>query len=51
MKIVHDDGNEAEIGPGNVARSSPGTTPGSSVTSPFTSIDFGGYGQYGLPKS
>jgi hypothetical protein len=51
MKIVHDDGTEAEIGPGDVAAIEPGHDAWIVGDEPFTSIDFGGYGQYGLPKS
>ena len=51
MKIVHDDGSEAEIGPGDIAAIEPGHDAWIVGDEPFTSIDFGGYGQYGLPKS
>lgn len=51
MKIVHDDGSEAEIGPGDVAAIEPGHDAWVVGDEPFTSVDFGGYAQYGLPPS
>jgi hypothetical protein len=51
MKVVHDDGTEAEIGPGDVAAIEPGHDAWTVGDEPFTAIDFGGYAQYGLPKS
>ena len=49
MKIVHNDGTEAEIGPGDIAAIEPGHDAWIIGDEPFTSIDFGGYRQYGLP--
>ena len=51
MKIAHDDGTEAEIGPGDVAAIEPGHDAWIVGDETFTSVDFGGYAQYGLPKS
>ena len=50
MKIVHNDGSEGEIGPGDIAAIEPGHDAWIVGDEPFTSIDFGGYGQYGLPR-
>jgi hypothetical protein len=49
MKIVHNDGTEAEIGPGDIAAIEPGHDAWILGDEPFTSIDFGGFRQYGLP--
>ena len=46
MKIVHDDGTEAEVGPGDVAVIAPGHDAWFVGDVPFVSIDFGGYRQY-----
>ena len=46
MKVVHNDGTEAEIGPGDVAAIEPGHDAWIVGDQPFTSIDFGGYRQY-----
>ena len=51
MKIAHDDGTEAEIGPGDVATIEPGHDAWIVGDETFTSVDFGGYAQYGAPKS
>ena len=51
MKIAHDDGTEAEIGPGDVAAIEPGHDAWIVGDETFTSVDFGGYAQYGAPKS
>jgi quercetin dioxygenase-like cupin family protein len=51
MKIAHDDGTEAEIGPGDVAAIEPGHDAWIVGDETFTSVDFGGYAQYGLSKS
>ena len=51
MKIAHDDGTEAEIGPGDVAVIEPGHDAWIVGDETFTSVDFGGYAQYGAPKS
>jgi len=50
MKVVHNDGTEAEIGPGDVAAIEPGHDAWIVGDQPFTSIDFGGYRQYAQPS-
>jgi len=49
MKVVHDDGSEGEIGPGDVALIEPGHDAWIVGDETFTGVDFGGYGRYGLP--
>jgi len=51
MKIVHDDGTEAEIGPGDVAAIEPGHDAWVVGDEPCISIDFGGYRQYAQPST
>jgi hypothetical protein len=51
MKIAHNDGTEAEIGPGDIASIEPGHDAWIVGDEPFTSIDFGGYAQYAKPAS
>jgi uncharacterized cupin superfamily protein len=48
MKVAHDDGTEAEIGPGDVATIEPGHDAWIEGEEPFVSVDFGDYGEYGL---
>jgi quercetin dioxygenase-like cupin family protein len=50
MKIAHDDGTEAEIGPGDVAVIEPGHDAWVVGDEPCVSVDFGGYARYGLPS-
>ena len=51
MKIVHNDGSEGEIGPGDVAAIAPGHDAWVVGDEPCHAIDFGGYGQYAQPVS
>ncbi len=51
MKIVHDDGTEGEIGPGDVTAIEPGHDAWVVGDEPCVSIDFGGYRQYAQPSS
>jgi len=48
MKIVHSDGTEAEIGPGDVTAIEPGHDAWVVGSQPCVSIDFGGYRGYAL---
>jgi uncharacterized cupin superfamily protein len=50
MKIAHQDGTEAEIGPGDIAAIEPGHDAWVVGDEPFVSIDFGGYAQYAEPS-
>jgi hypothetical protein len=50
MKIVHDDGTEGEIGPGDVAAIQPGHDAWVVGDESCVSIDFGGYAQYAKPR-
>jgi quercetin dioxygenase-like cupin family protein len=50
MKVVHNDGTEAEIGPGDIAVIEPGHDAWIVGDEPFESIDFGGYAQYAKPS-
>ncbi len=49
MKVEHDDGTEAEVGPGDIAAIEPGHDAWVVGDEPFVSIDFGGYRQYAKP--
>jgi hypothetical protein len=49
MKIVHNDGTEGEIGPGDVAAIEPGHDAWVVGDESCVSIDFGGYAQYAKP--
>jgi quercetin dioxygenase-like cupin family protein len=49
MKVVHQDGSEGEIGPGDVAAIEPGHDAWVVGDEPCVSIDFGGYAQYAKP--
>jgi hypothetical protein len=49
MKLVHDDGSEGEIGPGDIAAIEPGHDAWIVGEEPCVTIDFGGYAQYGRP--
>jgi quercetin dioxygenase-like cupin family protein len=51
MKVVHDDGTEAEVAAGDVASIEPEHDAWVVGEEPFVAIDFGGYAQYGQPKS
>src|SRR5437868_4273022 len=51
MKVVHDDGTEAEIGPGDIAAIEPGHDAWIVGDEACTSIDFGGYSAYAKPSS
>jgi quercetin dioxygenase-like cupin family protein len=46
MKIVHDDGSEAEVGPGDIVAIQPGHDAWVVGDEPCVSVDFGGYAQY-----
>ena len=46
MKVVMDDGGEAEIGPGDVAAIEPRHDAWVVGDEPFVGVDFGGYAQY-----
>jgi hypothetical protein len=50
MKVVHDDGSEGEIGPGDVMAIEPGHDAWVVGDEPCLSIDFGGYRQYAKPS-
>lgn len=50
MKVVHDDGTEAEIGPGDVASIEPGHDAWIVGDEACMAIDFGGYGSYAQPS-
>jgi quercetin dioxygenase-like cupin family protein len=51
MRIQHQDGTEAEFGPGDVAAIQPGHDAWVEGDEPCVSVDFGGYAQYGLPTT
>jgi mannose-6-phosphate isomerase-like protein (cupin superfamily) len=51
MKIQHQDGTEAEIGPGDVAAIEPGHDAWVEGDEACVSVDFGGYRQYGQPAA
>jgi hypothetical protein len=51
MGIAHNDGTEAEVGPGDVVAIEPGHDAWTIGDEAVTSIDFGGVAQYGAPKS
>lgn len=51
MKVVHDDGTEGEIGPGDVMAIEPGHDAWVVGDEPCVSIDFGGYRQYAKPSA
>jgi hypothetical protein len=46
MKIVHDDGSEAEVGPGDIVAIQPGHDAWVVGDEPCVSVDFGGYARY-----
>jgi hypothetical protein len=46
MHIVHSDGTEADVGPGDVASIAPGHDAWVVGDEPCVSVDFGGYAQY-----
>ena len=50
MKVAHDDGTEAEIGPGDVAVIEPGHDAWIVGDEPFVGIDFQGAGSYAKPQ-
>jgi quercetin dioxygenase-like cupin family protein len=49
MNVVHNDGTEAEIGPGDAAVVEPGHDAWVVGDEPCVTIDFGGYRQYAKP--
>jgi quercetin dioxygenase-like cupin family protein len=51
MKVKHQDGTEAEMGPGDVAVIQPGHDAWVEGDEACVSVDFGGYAQYGLPTA
>ena len=51
MGIAHDDGTEAEVGPGDVVVIEPGHDAWVVGDDAFKAIDFGGYAKYGLKES
>lgn len=51
MSIAHDDGTEAEIGPGDVAAIEPGHEAWVDGDEPCIAVDFGGYAQYAMGQS
>lgn len=51
MNVVHDDGTEAEIEPGDIAIVEPGHDAWVVGAEPCVVIDFGGYRQHGQPSA
>ena len=49
MKVVHNDGSEGEVGPGDVCVIEPGHDAWVVGDEAFHGIDFGGYAQYAKP--